>query len=79
LATYKNESAETFVFPSLGLVVEPGDSFDADADITTAGITAAVGGKKKADPVAPVDAPADPAPAAPAVADVTPAPVEEVK
>lgn len=71
MATYKNESDQTFVFPSLGLVVEPGDSFDADADITTAGVVASVGGKKKADPI--------PAPAAPAVADETPAPVEEVK
>jgi hypothetical protein len=78
LATYKNESAETFEFPTLGLVVEPGETFDADGDITTAGIVAGAS-KKKADPVAPVDAPADPAPAAPAVADETPAPVEEVK
>jgi hypothetical protein len=75
LATYKNESAETFIFPSLGLTVEPGDTFDADAEITTAGITATAGGKKKAD-AAP--APADPAPATVDAAE-TPAPVEEVK
>jgi hypothetical protein len=73
VATFKNESAETFVFPSLGLAVEPGDSFDADVEITTSGITS-VAGKKKADP-----APTDSAPAEPAVAVETPAPVEEVK
>ena len=72
MATFKNESAETFVFPSLGLTVEPGESFDADVEITTAGITSGV--KKKVD-----SAPADSAPAEPAAAVETPAPVEEVK
>ena len=68
MATFKNESAETFVFPSLGLVVEPGDSFDADVEITTSGVVAVSGGKKKADP-----APTDSAPAETAVAVETPA------
>jgi hypothetical protein len=67
VATFKNESAETFVFPSLGLVVEPGDSFDADVEITTSGITS-VAGKKKADL-----APTDSAPAETAVVPETPA------
>ena len=68
MATFKNESDQTFVFPTLGIIVEPGDVFDADSDITTAGIVAASGGKKKADvPVV------DPAPVAVTVAPETPA------
>jgi hypothetical protein len=62
VATYKNETEETFVFPSLGLTVAPGDTFDTDADITTAGVNVSGKPSKKADaPVvapAPVDAPA---------------------
>lgn len=69
MATFKNESEQTLVFPSLSVVAEPGDTFDTDADITTAGVVA-VTGKKKADPAPVADAPA------PAEA---PAPVEEVK
>ena len=33
------------MFPSLGVTVEPGGSFDTDASITTAGVEVA-GGKK---------------------------------
>ena len=73
MATYKNDSAETFVFPSLGVVVEPGDTFESDAVITTGGIVASAGGKKKADP-----APVDSAPAEPVVAPETPS-IEEIK
>ena len=87
MVTYKNDSAETFEFPTISVVAEPGDSFDTDAVITASGVIVSPAGKKKAAPVveapvevpAPVDAPADPAPADVAVATETPAPVEEVK
>ena len=76
MPTFKNESAETFTFPSLGIIVEPGDTFDADVDVTTGGIVVA-SGKKKADvapvdsvPAAPAEAPVDSVPAAPAEAPV---------
>lgn len=73
MATYINNSAETFVFPSLGLVVEPGDSFESDAEITTGGIELADAKKAKEKPIA------EPAPADPAVAPETPATLEESK
>ena len=75
MATYKNSSEETFVFPSLGITVEPGESFDSDAEITTAGIEIGASSKKAkaADPAPAVDsAPiTDPAPADPAGAPAT--------
>lgn len=63
---YTNNTAETFVFPSLGVTVEPGGSFDTDAQITTSGVEVS-GGKKSVNSV-----PAEPAGAAET-------PVEEVK
>ena len=54
------------MFPSLGVTVEPGGSFDTDAQITTSGVEVS-GGKKSVNSV-----PAEPAGAAET-------PVEEVK
>jgi hypothetical protein len=73
MATYINNSSETFVFPSLALTVEPGDTFESADEITTSGIELADSKKAKDKPVA------DPAPVAPADAPETPATPEESK
>lgn len=70
MATWKNTTDETFVFPSLGLIVAPGDTFDTDEPVTTEGFEQVSGKKASAPvetpaPVVPADAPAD----APATAE----------
>jgi hypothetical protein len=78
MAIYTNNSDETFVFPSVGVIVGPGESFETDETVTTEGVEISTDKKAKiVKPEIPVETvvddttPADPAPADPADAPVT--------
>ena len=73
---YTNNSDETFVFPSVGVIVAPGESFETEETVTTDGVQVSTDKKAKVvKPETPVEtviddsAPADPTPTDPAPAD----------
>jgi hypothetical protein len=56
MAQYTNNTEQSFVFPSLSLLVEPGDTFESDDAINIPGIDSTPAPKKgKAAEAAPTD------------------------
>ena len=47
MTIYTNNSEQTFVFPSVGVIVGPGDSFETDETVTTDGVQVSTDKKTK--------------------------------
>jgi hypothetical protein len=67
MAIYTNNSDETFIFPSVGVIVAPGESFETNEVVTTDGVAITTDKKTKiVKPETPIeDVPADLAPSNP--------------
>jgi len=72
MATYQYNGDEVRVFPTLGLTLKSGDTFDSTEDIISADVTLASTSKKSAPTVVPVSEPtSEPTPEPSAAPDTT--------